>query len=391
MGLGAVAIAAGSSLLTSCMDHGMGGEAPNVVDGVFNSPLKVPQTINGTSAMSAQGGMETLGNGGEVSVLGYGVGLFGPTIRVQKDQNVNLDFTNKLSEHTNIHWHGLVIPVAMDGHPDHMIMPNDSFNFQFTVNQKAGTNWYHPHLHGLTGKQVTEGLAGLFIVESDEEKAFILPSGDHEIPLIIQDKRLNSNGTIQYNPSMDEVMTGFMGETILVNGTGSTARIYNLAISNGAVFYVIGSDGSMLPKLRSMKNLLLGPGERADVLVDFSGAKVGETIYLENKKFSGMGDAHGDQVYEIMSFNVIGTEIDDFILPIILMPFTQLSESTKTRPFKLTMRMDHNSRGLHQINEKMFDSDCIGEIVNLGSTENWEVDNTGGDEVHPMHVHGVHF
>lgn len=409
MGLGTVAIAAGPSLLTSCMDHGMGGEAPNVVDGVFNNPLKIPETINGTSALSAQGGMESLGNGGEVSVLGYGIGLLGPTIRVQKDQNVNLNFTNKLSEHTNIHWHGLVIPAAMDGHPDHMIMPNDSFNFQFTVNQQAGTNWYHPHLHGLTGKQVTEGLAGLFIVESEEEKALNLPSGDHEIPLIIQDKRLNSNGTIQYNPSMDEVMTGFMGETILVNGTnkpflevstryyrfrilnGSTARIYNLAISNGADFYVIGSDGSMLPQLRSMKTLLLGPGERVDVLVDFSGAKLGEMIYLENEEFSGMGEAQGEQGYKIMSFNVTNAEKDNFALPTTLLPFTKLSGATKTRPFKLTMRMGHNSRGMHQINGKVFDSDRIDEIVNLGSTEIWEFDNTAGDEAHPMHVHGVHF
>jgi FtsP/CotA-like multicopper oxidase with cupredoxin domain len=409
MGLGTVAIAAGPSLLTSCMDHGMGGEVPNVVDGVFNNPLKILQTINTTSSISAQRGMDTLATAKEVPVLGYGDGLLGPTIRVQKGQNVNLNFTNKLSEHTNIHWHGLVIPAPMDGHPDHMIMPNDAFNFQFPVNQQAGTNWYHPHLHGLTGKQVTEGLAGMLIVESEEEKALNLPSGDHEIPLIIQDKRLNSNGTIQYNPSMDEVMTGFMGETILVNGTnkpflevstrfyrfrvlnGSTARIYNLALSNEEDFYVIGSDGGMLPQSESMKTLLLGPGERVDVLVDFSGAKLGEMIYLENEEFSGMGEAQGDQAYKILSFNVTGIENDDFILPPTLLPFTKLSGSTKTRPFKLTMRMGHNSLGMHQINGKVFDSDRIDEIVNLGSTEIWEFDNTDGDEAHPMHVHGVHF
>ncbi|OOG69644.1 multicopper oxidase family protein [Algoriphagus sp. A40] len=409
MGLGTVAIAAGSSLLTSCMDHGMEGEAPNVLDGVFNNLLKVPQTINATSALSAQVGMETLANGGEVPVLGYGFGLLGPTIRVQKGQNVNLNFTNKLSEHTNIHWHGLVIPAAMDGHPDHRIMPNGSFNFQFRVNQQAGTNWYHPHLHGLTGKQVTEGLAGLFIVESEEEKALNLPSGTYEVPLIIQDKRLNSSGGITYNPTMGEVMTGFLGETILVNGTnkpflevstrfyrfrilnGSTARIYNLVLSNGSDFCVIGSDGSMLPQPESMKNLLLGPGERADVLVDFSGVKLGEMIYLENEEFSGMGEAQGDQAYKILSFNVTGIENDDFILPTTLLPFTKLSGSTKTRPFKITMRMGHNSLGMHQINGKVFDSDRIDEIVNLGSTEIWEFDNTAGDEAHPMHVHGVHF
>jgi blue copper oxidase len=409
MGLGTVAIAAGPSLLTSCMDHGMGGEAPNVVDGVFNNPLKVPETINGTSALSAQGGMETLGNGGEVSVLGYGVGLLGPTIRVQKDQNVNLNFTNKLSEHTNIHWHGLVIPAAMDGHPDHMIMPNESFNFQFPVIQQAGTNWYHPHLHGLTGKQVTKGLAGMFIVESEEEKALNLPSGAYEVPLIIQDKRLNSGGGITYNPTMGEVMTGFLGETILVNGTnkpflevesrfyrfrilnGSTARIYNLALSDGGDFYVIGSDGGLLPKPEIVKNLLLSSGERADILIDFSNVKEGKMLYLMNEKFSGMGSAQGDQSFNIIRFNVRNSENAEFILPTSLIPLTNLSGASKTRPFKLTMNMGQNMSGMHQINGKVFEFDRIDETVELRSTEIWEFDNTSGDEAHPMHVHGVHF
>lgn len=410
IGLGTVAVVAGQSLLTSCMDHNMDGEAPNIRDGEFVTALKIPANVNATSPLSAQAGRDTLATASEVAVLGYGNGLLGPTIRIQKDQNVNINFTNKLAEHTNIHWHGFVIPAAMDGHPDHMISPSESFNFQFNVNQQAGTNWYHPHLHGLTGKQVTQGLSGLFIVESEEEKALNLPGGDHEIPLIIQDKRLNSNGTIKYNPTMMEVMTGFMGDTILVNGTykpflevatrfyrfrvlnGSTARIYNLAMSNGAEFYVIGSDGGILPKPERVKNLLLSSGERADILVDFSGVEVGKMVYLVNETFSGMGDAQGKQTFKIMSFNVKGAENDDFMLPPSLLPFTELKGASKTRPFKLSMSMDHNSAGgMHQINGKTFKSDRIDELVDFGATEIWEFDNATGDEAHPMHVHGVHF
>lgn len=407
--LGTAAILAAPSVLTSCMDHGMDGKTPTIMDGEFITALKIPTTMNATSPLSAQVGRDTLATAGEVAVLGYGSGLLGPTIRVQKDQKVNLNFTNKLAEHTNIHWHGFVIPAAMDGHPDLMIMPNESFNFQFTVNQQAGTNWYHPHLHGLTGKQVTQGLSGLFIVESEEEKALNLPSGDHEIPLIIQDKRLNANGTIKYNPTMMEVMTGFMGDTILVNGThkpflevdtryyrfrvlnGSTARIYNLALSNGADFYVIGSDGGMLPKPESVKILMLSSGERADILIDFSDVEVGKMVYLMNEEFSGMGDAQGKQTYKIMSFNVNRSENEDFTLPASLIPITKLSSASMTRPFKLTMTMGHNSGGMHQINGKVFDSDRVDESVGFGETEIWEFDNTTGDEAHPMHVHGVHF
>ncbi|PZX52792.1 FtsP/CotA-like multicopper oxidase with cupredoxin domain [Algoriphagus ratkowskyi] len=409
MGLGTVAFAAGPSLLTSCMDHGMNGEAPTIKDGEFKTALKIPVTINATSSLSAQVGRDTLAAAGEVAVLGYGGGLLGPTIRVQKNQNVNLNFTNELTEHTNIHWHGLVIPAAMDGHPDHMVMPNKSFNFQFAVNQQAGTNWYHPHLHGLTGKQVTEGLAGLFIIESDEEKALNLPSGVHEIPLIIQDKRLNANGTIKYNPAMTEVMTGFMGDTILVNGThkpflevgtrfyrfrvlnGSTARIYNLALSNGADFYVIGSDGGILPQPERVKTLMLGSGERADILIDFSDVAVGKMVYLMNEEFSGMGDAQGKQTYKIMSFDVNRSENEDFMLPASLIPFTKLSGASQTRPFKLTMSMGHSKAGMHKINGKVFDAARIDQSVSFGATEIWEFDNSTGDEAHPMHVHGVQF
>ncbi len=409
VGLATVGIVASQSLITSCMDHGMDGEAPTVADGEFNNPLKIPQTINATSTLIAQQGRDTLVSASEVTVLGYGNGLLGPTVRVQKDQKVAIKFTNKLREHTNVHWHGLVIPASMDGHPNHMIVPDESFNFEFGVTQQAGTNWYHPHLHGLTGKQVTEGLAGFFIVESEEEKSLNLPQGTREVPLIIQDKRLNANGSIKYNPSMGEVMTGFMGETILVNGTykpffevatgfyrfrvlnGSTARIYNLGLSNNAGFYVIGSDGGFLPKPETIKSLLLGPGERADILIDFSNMEVGERIYLMNEKFAGMGNAQGEQTYKIMSFRVMEKEINEFTLPDSLLPITKLSGSVKTRPFKLTMSMGHNRGGMHQINGKVFEANRIDETVSLGSTEIWEFDNAGGDEAHPMHVHGVHF
>jgi FtsP/CotA-like multicopper oxidase with cupredoxin domain len=200
-----------------------------------------------------------------------------------------------------------------------------------------------------------------------------------------------------------------MGDTILVNGTnkpflevstrfyrfrvlnGSTARIYNLALSNGADFFLIGSDGGILTQQETLKSLMIGPGERADLLIDFSGAKVGDMIYLINEKFSDMGDAQGAQSYKIMSFNVSSIKTDEFILPTILLPFTKLSGATKTRPFKLTMKMGHSKMGMHQINGKTFESGRIDESVTLGSTEIWEFDNTTGDEAHPMHVHGVHF
>jgi FtsP/CotA-like multicopper oxidase with cupredoxin domain len=184
IGFGMIAFATGESLLSSCksgMDMGT-TVAPIVTDGEFVNALKIPETVSGTSSLIAQSVQDELLVGKKVNVQGYRNGILGPTFRVQKGSTVNIPFQNKTTEHSNVHWHGLVIPADMDGHPDQMIMPNESFNFQFAVNQQAGTNWYHPHVHKLTGKQVSQGLSGLFIVESPEEKALNLPSGNYEIP-----------------------------------------------------------------------------------------------------------------------------------------------------------------------------------------------------------------
>lgn len=411
LGLGTLAIATSESLLSSCMagmDHGT-AVAPIVADAEFKTALKIPETINASSTLVAQNTQDTIMSTSKVNVLGYRNGLLGPTIRVQKGGEVNIPFQNKMKEHTNIHWHGLVIPDIMDGHPDQMIMPSESFNFKFTVAQQAGTNWYHPHLHQLTGKQVTQGLSGLFIVESPEEKALNLPSGNFEVPLVIQDKRLNTDGTIKYSPTMTEVMTGYMGENILVNGTnkpflevstrfyrfrvlnGSSARIYNLAWSDGADFYVIGSDSGMLASPEKVKTVLLGTGERIDILVDFSSLKVGEMVYLMSEIFNTMGNSQGNQPFKIMSFNVNKQETDAFKLPLTLIPFNKIQNSSKTRTFALTMDMKNMSAGMHKINGKVYKSDRIDESVSLGTTETWEFDNSTGDEAHPMHMHGVIF
>lgn len=150
----------------------------------------------------------------------------------------------------------------INGHPEDVITAGNSFNYQFTVNQRAGLSWYHPHPDGATARQAFQGLAGLFIMNDAEEAPLNLPSGIYEIPLVIQDKRFASSG-IKYNPSMGKVMSGFMGETIIVNGeaspiaevatrfyrlrilNGSNARIYNLALNNNSDLIIIGNDGGL--------------------------------------------------------------------------------------------------------------------------------------------------
>ncbi len=423
-GIGTGSILAGGSLLTllaSCTDGNMmngngmnmGGQPFPITEGNFSRLLPIPNTVTGNVSLTAQATTSNV-NGNNISVLGYQAnGILGPTIRVNSGINTSINFQNNLSEKSNIHWHGLKIPANMDGHPEDIVNPGSSFYYQFAVNQRAGLNWYHPHPDGATARQAFQGLAGLFMINDSEEEALNLPSGNFELPLVIQDKRLTSSG-ITYNPSMGEVMSGYMGETILVNGVafpfievatkfyrlrilnGSNARIYNLALSNNADLIIIGNDGGLLKNPVTIKNILLAPGERLDALVNFAGAAIGSEIFLESKVFDNGGNSQGKQGFRIMKFKVTQSVNDSFTVPVSLSSVNAISasSSSKTRNFVINaMQMSNgmNMTGIHRINGKIYDSSRIDEVVAANATEIWVFDNSQGDEPHPMHLHGVHF
>lgn len=346
-------------------DMNMGGQPVPVTEGNFSRLLPVPNTVTGNAVLTAQATTANI-NGRNISVLGYQAnGILGPTIRSNNGIKANINFQNNLSEKTNIHWHGLKIPANMDGHPEAVINPGSGFNYQFAINQRAGLCWYHPHPEGATARQAFQGLAGLFIINDPEEAALNLPSGIYEIPLVIQDKRLTASG-ITYSPSMGEVMSGYMGETIIVNGetspytevatryyrlrilNGSNARIYNLALSNNADLIIIGNDGGLLKNPATVKSVLVAPGERLDVLVNFSGLTIGTEVYLESKMFDNGGSAQGKQSFKIIRFRVTQTISDSFTLPVAL----PASSSSKTRNFVINamqMSSGMNMTGIHRI------------------------------------------
>ena len=425
-GMGAAyTIVAGSSsfLFSSCrknnMMMNMGAGFVNVLEGAFDVALPMPGVINGQGSLTAQNTTHSIFKGKTSKALGYQAGsMLGPTIQLDTGGSVNINLQNNLSEPSNIHWHGLVIPANMDGHPEDIAGPGSSFNYSFSVSQRAGMYWYHPHPHGFTAKQAFKGLAGVFIVNDPEEQALNLPSGAFEIPLVIQDKRIFPDYALDYSPQMGEVMTGYMGQYITVNGiyspylnvnrrnyrirvlNGSNARIYNLAFSNNALFSVIGSDGGLLSSHQSVSSLILGPGERADLVVDFSSYSLGTELFLVNKTFSA-GDAQGKQEFKVLKFNVSQNDTDTFVLPGTLSAINLIPENNaaRTRTFSISnagMGMGGHGgsmgmKGMHKINDKTYDPGRIDETVQAGATEIWVFDNSKGDEPHPMHIHGMQF
>jgi FtsP/CotA-like multicopper oxidase with cupredoxin domain len=234
----------------------------------------------------------------------------GPIIRVKRGQTVRIHFANELPQPSIVHWHGLIIPEIMDGHPRFSVPPGGRYEYEFRVNNRAGTYWFHPHPHGLTGPQVYAGLAGLFIVSDNEESALGLPSGEQDIALIIQDRSFTADNQLRYLNSgggmmgMMGGMTGFTGDHILVNGrpgyelpverrayrlrllNGSNSRIYKLAWQDGTPMTVIGSDGGLLAAPVHKPYVTLAPAERVELWVDFSNRMPGDRPVLYSLPFS---------------------------------------------------------------------------------------------------------
>ncbi|WP_027109001.1 multicopper oxidase family protein [Lacticigenium naphthae] len=341
-------------------------------------------------------------SGAETDTMGYNGDYLGPTIRVERGQEVTANVKNQLDgEVTTMHWHGLKVDGEDDGGPHGGIQPGETWSPQFTIDQPATTLWYHPHPEERTGYQVYKGLAGLFIIEDEFSQSLDLPKayGENDIPLVLQDKNFKADGTFEYVLSMPDVMFGVQGETTLVNGTidpyltvekglmrfrvlnGSNASVFDLQLSNGEAFHQIASDGGFLEEPVEMDQLILGPSERAEILIDFSEMEDGETVTLETSNAT------------FMEFRVDGSKENDFEVPETLVEIeeTPVAEVEQTREFVL-QGMGPNVN----INGKQFDMDRIDEVVELGATEIWEVSNESGmgmmgGTIHPFHIHGTQF
>ena len=240
----------------------------------------------------------------------------GPIIRLQKGQKVRINFHNNLPEPSITHWHGLHVPSDMDGHPDHVIGNGQTRVYEFEVLNRAGLNIYHPHPHEATASQVYNGLAGALIVNDEDESRLGLPSGEYEIPVVIQDRRFDDKNQMVYGATMHDRMVGFYGDKILVNGrpnaefevasrayrlrvlNGSTARIYKLGWSDGSPVTVIGVDGGLLEVPENRPYVMIAPGERLDIWADFSGRNKGSEVTLRSLAFKGVLPKMAEQMMQ---------------------------------------------------------------------------------------------
>lgn len=355
----------------------------------------------------------------------------GPIIRLRRGQKVRIRFSNALPESTIVHWHGLDMPAAMDGHPHLVIDSGKDYIYEFEVINRAGTYWYHPHPHGRTGPQVYRGLAGLLIVADDEEASLSLPSGPEEIICVLQDRRFDAGNQLTYMAGMMDPMHGFLGDRVLVNGrerpslelatrpyrlrilNGSNARIYKLMWSDGTPMTIIGTDGGLLERASAQASLTLAPAQRADVLLDLTGHAVGARLELRSAAFPaadvdvaemGMGGMMGGTTsgavpngtpLSLVAIHVARRETSTFKLPSRLSTFDaswQHEVSTPVRRIALSFQGMQWRLGGRTF--EMMDA-APDETVPSGSTQIWELANTAGmmgmQMAHPIHLHGRQF
>ena len=356
-----------------------------------------PNTADFT--LNAKKGTTSFFSGVKTDTYGYNGNFLGPVIRVKKGEKVNIHVNNQLSEPTTVHWHGLEVNGEMDGGPHSPIMPGSQWNPSFTVDQSAATLWYHPHQQGKTGEQVYKGLAGLFYIDDNISEKLNIPKdyGVNDIPLVIQDRAFNSNGNMPYSTKISSMTDGAIGDMVIVNGAirpyldvkkikmrfrivnGANAKVYPIKLSNGESFFQIASDGGFLGAPVKLNQLILGPGERAEVIIDFSKHEKGDELSL-------LGDG-----VKILNFNVKEDGIDTTEIPTHLTDINKMPEATASR----IRRLELEGMGTTvSINGSKMNMERIDKKIKLNDTEIWEITNPRNmmnSMSHPFHIHGVQF
>jgi FtsP/CotA-like multicopper oxidase with cupredoxin domain len=336
----------------------------------------------------------------------------GPTIRVRRGQEFAARIENQLSEDLVLHWHGILAPERMDGHPRDAVPAGGNYEVRFPVNQRGSTSWYHSHTDLLTAEQVYAGVAGFFIVEDPAEESLGLPTGSHDLPLVIADRRSNAQRQFSYAPTPMDIMTGYLGDLALVNGTpeawlsvdqglyrfrllnGSNARVFKIAFSDGHPFHIVGTDGGLLPAPVQVTQAVLAPGERLEILAEFSDYALGDSIVLKSLAFPSSGGMMMGSLRQGIEMDLMRLYVDEptssttTTVPSTLMPFAPYdpAQIKRTRVFTLAP----SGMMLHTINGRLFSMERVDFETPAGELELWEYRNASF-QPHPMHMHATHF
>ena len=393
--------------------------------------------------------------------------VLGPTFKVRMNEGgIVVRMTNDLPDspggspdplkgfgvpHMTTHLHGGHHPSRSDGFPDNVNSffdnnrtrrfqrfvsePGQSYDYCYPLldpgssepegpdpTERPSTLWYHDHFFDFTGPNVYRGLAGFFLVfdevdsgdETDTDpRALRLPSGAFDIPLVLQDKRVGSDGQLIFD-ALDHA--GFLGDTFFVNGAvqpfhevkrrkyrfrflnGSNARFYRIFLtdSNGNTFPMdqIATEGGLLAKpIRGIKSFLIAPAERVEVVVDFKGFGPGR-LYFENRQEQNEGALPGEGVLrrgtQLLELRVTGNRPEADPSRVgndkgELRPFAAISQADRASATRKTFEFD-DSDGGWVINDRFADLEHPLTTSRRNAPQIWSLES-GGGWAHPVHLH----
>jgi blue copper oxidase len=394
----------------------------------FTGRLPIPPLIDAAKQGNAvrlkvTSGRHAFLTGKPTRSYGYSGPVLGPAIRLRRGDEVEMTVENALDVDTTVHWHGLLVPGDVDGGPHQVIKSGGTWRPRLKIEQPASTAWFHPHLHHDTARQIYMGLTGLIIIDDDSDAGLGLPRtyGIDDLPLIIQDRSFDSDGSLLYDldPDPQTIQYGNRGTTIIVNGVvGPVAKVpsglvrlrilnaanaqnFDLRFSDRREFHVIASDAGFLSTPVSMKQLRVSPAERFEILVDFANRK---PVMLETGPDTLMGifgavspDGTADFV-SIMRFEPTATAgtVRDFPARLVEPVAANSERAVHRRQFVLDSGICGGQRPTEMgmlpgmcINGKTHDMERIDVETGLGTLEIWEIVSLG--MAHPFHVHGASF
>ena len=384
------------------------------------NPLQIPELLDSRTtpeiALVMQNGEHEFYAGVQSETKGFNGDYLGPTIRLYRNTDANITFTNHIGEPTTVHGHGLHVNGEIDGGPQSVIQPEESWQITIPVRQEAGTSWYHPHLKGKTAQHVHAGLAGLYLIEDENSLALDLPKeyGINDIPLIVQDRSFTDGKMNEYAVTEEDIMNGLREDTLVVNGTvdayhsvpqgwvrlrllnGSNARFYRFHFGNDVPFFKIATEGGFLNQPVEMEFIDMAPGERNEIMIDLSdgaNATLIADLLPADPEDSGGWFANTPQA-NVVELRVDSTMQASGTLPSTLndIAYFDRSDATQIRTFSLEMEVRGGTRDnmdIFAINGRSMDMSYINERVKKGEVEIWRI--TSQRMPHPFHIHGASF
>ncbi|HHB82656.1 MAG TPA: oxidase [Devosia sp.] len=382
-----------------------------------SNPLKIPPLEAGRMQgntriydLDIQHGQTEFFGGMKAPTMGINGSYLGPVLRMRQDEDIRINVTNSLDETATLHWHGFNLPAIADGGPHQIINPGSTWSPEFKVLEKASTMWYHSHLMGKTAEHVWAGIAGMIIVDDEPSSALDLPNnyGVDDLPVALQDRRFLRDGTMPYAPTMHDNMMGKIGDTPMANGTigawfdtttslvrlrllnASNGSIYSIGFSDGRFFKKIATDGGLLAAPVDVQLMSMGPGERAEIVVDLSD---GKNVTLTH--FVRISQSEVSPEFAFLELRPAANSTTSKPVPATLATLPPLNPeaATNTRRFDLDMRgmmgMGMGGGGF-MINGEQMDMKVINHTIKKDTVEIWEIRNLSRMS-HPFHVHNTQF